>query len=101
LPTAAICTRYLHDALPIYVPPESVEVGRVPQRRTEAQDVARLTILHRVPIDQLRRLVRHHLFDELVVEPLDADLVELLRVAMGRSEEHTSELQSRENLVCR
>src|SRR3712207_7284457 len=37
------------------------------------------------------------------VAELDRDLFEVLRilVALGRSEEHTSELQSRQYLVCR
>src|SRR5690606_41476494 len=43
---------------------------------------------------------------DLPLAPLLGDLERLLRTAVGalggdRSEEHTSELQSRENLVCR
>src|SRR5690606_39564803 len=74
--TAAIYTLSLHDALPIY---GSRHPGRRRRRWQHGRDPQRgRGIRHRGPARAGR---------------LDA--------AQDRSEEHTSELQSRENLVCR
>src|SRR5690606_41983411 len=90
----------LHDALPISILVELRQrVGRAlherlvpPRLVVEARPVALADV----------GLVARHL------RPRDADAAELdAAVALavdqpeGRSEEHTSELQSRENLVCR
>src|SRR5690606_41892560 len=75
-----IYTLSLHDALPIY---DEVHV-RVELRR--APDVGAAPVLLRKTREQ---------------QPLvDADVAHA-ELARLRSEEHTSELQSRENLVCR
>src|SRR2546430_16723495 len=74
--TTEIYTLPLHDALPI-CPPRSLGVRR---RRIERQ----------------RGRVHHHAVDG--TRPLGRDLAQ--RDVM-RSEEHTSELQSQSNLVCR
>src|SRR3712207_8302735 len=78
--TTEIYTLSLHDALPICLVVVVVDVGQVAQlalaelgRRHEEAQVARLG-----------------------AEPLEATAQEL-----ARSEEHTSELQSRQYLVCR
>src|SRR5690606_41615488 len=79
----------LHDALPIWVlviglnttSPLRHKDGKV----TEAQMARVEQQLARAKEGQIRILVAHHPFD----------------VILTRSEEHTSELQSRENLVCR
>src|SRR5690606_41470154 len=79
-----IYTLSLHDALPICL----------------AEGRRHLVLHHPHPAagadDPLAFL---HLADPAELEADGG--VELQRVATGRSEEHTSELQSRENLVCR
>src|SRR5690606_41714764 len=88
-PASEFCTLSLHDALPIY--DEDVLALELGAHRVEL-------LLHRL----LALLLARH--DE---GPADvAVLVEALAVldaeaTRDRSEEHTSELQSRENLVCR
>src|SRR5690606_40109704 len=91
-----IYTLSLHDALPISEgvpgekgrrPPETLDEGRV---RRDTRDEDRRLRIRRQP--------------KRVLRPLEAELRELFaqrRVGPLRSEEHTSELQSRENLVCR
>src|SRR3712207_7632044 len=53
----------------------------------------------------LRRALRHHLTAELTRARTEVDdpvrLLHRLFVVLDRSEEHTSELQSRQYLVCR
>src|SRR3712207_7249725 len=75
--TTEIYTLSLHDALPIFDPERDQ-----PQHRGEAE--------HRVVVRQLRGA-------ELEGEPA----LRLERDVDTRSEEHTSELQSRQYLVCR
>src|SRR5690606_39292095 len=89
-PTTQVSTLSLHDALPIF------------RRAHHRVDVRPLVVVG-VP-----RVLRH-------LEELVGELEHVVRVAAlgrgvlpvpggdagGRSEEHTSELQSRENLVCR
>src|SRR5690606_41756823 len=75
-------TLSLHDALPIFPFRRRQHVG-VDGARGAAQPLAQ-----RGDVD-LAGVARHRQFDRRVE-----------RVG-GRSEEHTSELQSRENLVCR
>src|SRR3712207_8768517 len=84
--TTEIYTLSLHDALPIYVRPpardergDEAEAGRVVVRGGRRERQARLRV------DDPRRLpAAEGLADEAL-----------------RSEEHTSELQSRQYLVCR
>src|SRR5690606_41424536 len=76
----------LHDALPIY---PVAHVGAAPDPVAHGHD-RRARVPHREDAsgqDQRRVLG----VDELVA----------VRTSASRSEEHTSELQSRENLVCR
>src|SRR5690606_42027750 len=70
-------TLSLHDALPIYLPERSHELA-ILWEGDEPGDVRRLT------------------YGEL-----HAEVVRMANALKARSEEHTSELQSRENLVCR
>src|SRR5690606_41487981 len=74
--TTEIYTLSLHDALPIYVAP---------------------------PLEVVRLPVFQRALQGLVFRQVDVvrDLFAVIDRAHGRSEEHTSELQSRENLVCR
>src|SRR5690606_41179848 len=84
----------LHDALPISDALHLVLQGDEPRRIENGGHVLRAVaaITQQQPGLDLRRRVAdaeaHH-------EPVE------LRLGEGRSEEHTSELQSRENLVCR
>src|SRR5690606_41933084 len=77
--TTDIYTLSLHDALPISIAWNGRRLGYTQQRDSFAKTIAW------VPHQQIVS------FDYSVREV----------VLMGRSEEHTSELQSRENLVCR
>src|SRR5690606_41494824 len=90
-----IYTLSLHDALPIYqkyVEGVAHEVGR-----TELQGVADLAVLAETAALQVDVSVE---FPVALARP--RALVERVPVRrQARSEEHTSELQSRENLVCR
>src|SRR5690606_42140129 len=99
-PPPQLCTLSLHDALPIY-PGEGVEIV-VDQRLAGDGDhpaigldlVALLALAERPALElsaftHLQQLGRF------------AELHPVHRLEVGRSEEHTSELQSRENLVCR
>src|SRR5438874_5337000 len=72
-PTTEIYTLSLHDALPI-----SLSIGQLADQR-----------------DVVQRYASHH-----PVRPLPACMHQQEQVSL-RSEEHTSELQSRRDLVCR
>src|SRR5690606_41038604 len=78
---------FLHDALPISaaVAPVSRSIANTPEDVPLVMTMARFVKRKRI----------HLLIDAMAAVP-DA----YLWIA-GRSEEHTSELQSRENLVCR
>src|SRR5690606_42158639 len=98
-PTAS--TPSLHDALPIFVgAARSSEPEHVLSELTRGQ----VSLASFVPT-QIARLLR----EEKSAERLSlravlvggAPISETLRHRARRSEEHTSELQSRENLVCR
>src|SRR5690606_41707527 len=91
-PTTAIYTLSLHDALPIcHLPPALALTA-------QCRSVRRVALLIFARIRQLT-------LDGLTFDGRTLELAqyELLSVADSsqRSEEHTSELQSRENLVCR
>src|SRR5207302_11125751 len=82
-------TLSLHDALPICKEPlDRHLVGRIQYRRRQATS--------------RRRVPRHsHCGVPRRIDRLEGQRPEPSDVERGRSEEHTSELQSRENLVCR
>src|SRR5690625_6150536 len=80
----ALYTRSLHDALPIYQPPHLlVDLLRAEHEQVRA---GRLLAVGDAQDDTV--IGRHH----LAVQPV---------ALLDRSEEHTSELQSRGHLVCR
>src|SRR5690606_41749223 len=100
-PTAAFATLALHDALPI---------SRLVSPRHKSR-LGMITSIVMVSGFGLGPLVGG-LFGQWVPHPLITTylptlllcglaLVIFLRLELPRSEEHTSELQSRENLVCR
>src|SRR2546430_12517564 len=78
--TTEIYTLSLHDALPIYV---------------ESDDPVAVDDVAATITGTLRNMAAKYRLDlpKLIVEPG--------RSLIGRSEEHTSELQSQSNLVCR
>src|SRR5207247_8094963 len=100
IPPAQICTLSLHDALPLSGPADEDDLFAVrrPDRIRVAID-ARLEIFHRARRDVIDG-------DQTVIAAI-ADIRNLAPVwrpsgtAVDRSEEHTSELQSRVDLVCR
>src|SRR5690606_41916759 len=98
LPT--LYTLYLHDALPIYH-------GRTDRRRQAGRGLpghgySLLLLPKFLQADGgWRRIVwMSKGLKERVKEGIDADMMDKIATE-DRSEEHTSELQSRENLVCR
>src|SRR5690606_41844954 len=96
--TTSLYTLSLHDALPIsaMVGPIGDEIVSRPGQRDAAGLSERFESggdVYAVPVDAAVSLLQH-------VAEIDADAEQHATVG-GRSEEHTSELQSRENLVCR
>src|SRR5699024_11975198 len=93
--TLAICTLSLHDALPIYkvldVDGDIVMPGLI-----NTHTHASMTVFRSLADDVPDRLHRY-------IFPLENKMVsrDMVRVGANRSEEHTSELQSRFDLVCR
>src|SRR5690606_41565165 len=92
--TAAIYTLSLHDALPI-----SLKDARAQVRCALFKPKSQWLTFR--PVDGMQVLARGRvtLYEprgeyQLIIDHLEEELV-------FRSEEHTSELQSRENLVCR
>src|SRR5207302_8692714 len=88
-PPSSLSTLSLHDALPIFV----VLVKRI-DRHHHDLDVVHL---HELPdLGDAPRIV-----DRRAVRGVAVQSAEMRFGDFQRSEEHTSELQSRENLVCR
>src|SRR5690606_42050875 len=97
--TARAFTLPLHDALPISTHRGVPRRDRGPARTTAADESQR-------PADRYRRArARVRARDRVERARREARCADVRRAAeskgSGRSEEHTSELQSRENLVCR
>src|SRR5690606_41488518 len=96
-PCASLHPRTLHDALPIW---DQRGAARTLARNGPAS--ADSLSLERMVQDgvELAEYLREHLDkDKLIL--VGHSFGSILGVKMARSEEHTSELQSRENLVCR
>src|SRR5690606_41910612 len=89
-PTTELYTLSLHDALPISRVEREAAAGYL----CAARQVEQSELLGDLPVRPGRR--RPCLLATLAHHP-----VRLLAAGRNRSEEHTSELQSRENLVCR
>src|SRR5690606_40985679 len=93
--TTTIYTLSLHDALPIYTFEEIVQ---------QVRDLHRdelIVVLVRNKSDLPDKGLGSTLDDALRRELLGSCASDLVVISAKRSEEHTSELQSRENLVCR
>src|SRR5690606_40711530 len=90
-PTPEIHTLSLHDALPIYAKQLtwsliSNEIATKNEIKAEHEEV----------IEKTKQMVR----EQFAASGLGAQMEDSMDMFV-RSEEHTSELQSRENLVCR
>src|SRR5690606_40947010 len=98
--TSSIYTLSLHDALPILA--KTPPVPLTPETDYTAQAFEeRCKAAHRVDAGpRLERCVARRR-DSQPRSPACVPLGELHLYGSRRSEEHTSELQSRENLVCR
>src|SRR5690606_40748661 len=97
----ALCALSLHDALPIF---NYAETGFTPRSRDEelrcpggsAEILAEIT-----DVTERMHAAGAGLDGQAFTQARDAEAGRIEQEACGRSEEHTSELQSRENLVCR
>src|SRR5256885_11989972 len=85
----------LHDALPIFQVRMDVR-DVVPQSGLVEPEIVEVEEALRVPAE-----AEHGPRQEIEVFPIDAERVHWLKSHCDRSEEHTSELQSPCNLVCR
>src|SRR5207237_9081384 len=100
-PTTVISTLSLHDALPI-----SRERGRADDSldREARKDLREIAARYNpLAVDVLKRIVGWMF--RRIYDGVDVDAAGMKRLAQAsaraRSEEHTSELQSHLNLVCR
>src|SRR5690606_40000558 len=89
----------LHDALPICGVASRGAAGFNVSRGSRVKSVAMRDVDARLV--ERARAGEASAFEELVRRHLRAAYAVALGVVGERSEEHTSELQSRENLVCR
>src|SRR5690606_40704736 len=97
-PATLIYTLSLHDALPIYSLAEQENVRRIAKQDVEREREYGISKFAKDMLevsDNLERCIAAIKPEQVENNP---DLATFLE---GRSEEHTSELQSRENLVCR
>src|SRR5207302_3400322 len=95
------CTLSLHDALPIYVDAGVVSLEELADRAGDRPDKAARGVLDAGQARAGGRVGAQ--VDALPARdaaPIELEL-RLVQPSPARSEEHTSELQSRENLVCR
>src|SRR5690606_42075583 len=94
--TSETNTLSLHDALPILLPASAT---RRPRARNRCATSAVTVLFPLVPVTAITRAAgfsaNHSAVPEVTRVPL------CCACSSSRSEEHTSELQSRENLVCR
>src|SRR5690606_41074569 len=99
-PTTRTTALSLHDALPIYAPGV-----RLSELNTEAARLfgSKLAALHQVSDGMTHEGLQRSYYLENVFDNTMESLSVVVpdRRIIERSEEHTSELQSRENLVCR
>src|SRR5690606_41040534 len=98
-PTAPFYTLSLHDALPIWPGKLAARLAQELVAQNLPHPGARLGQLVQAAT---ARLTREQLHLDHLVQEQSATIRRLIAQPLElRSEEHTSELQSRENLVCR
>src|SRR5690606_41440216 len=90
-PCTELSTLSLHDALPISSVSDSASCVARTSRPADVISVE----------DRIDARAPSHLSSESIAAEIDSDSWKLARCTTERSEEHTSELQSREKLVCR
>src|SRR5690606_40363770 len=96
-PTTQTSTLSLHDALPISQRLSDMLRVEDSVARLGGDEFVLLLMLNNRDSDA----VFHRIIDS-IRRPINLGDVEVtVSASLGRSEEHTSELQSRENLVCR
>src|SRR5690606_41706480 len=95
-----IYTLSLHDALPILLV-SAANAYAYQERLDPAIDLYNAALQYSGPRDIDRPAVRESLFYAYLDRGRYEGALEQLNQIEKRSEEHTSELQSRENLVCR
>src|SRR5690606_41298567 len=99
--TTVYYTCYLHDALPIYYSLKVRLLERLAGYEHEKVELGDTCIAidrkFSRPIELVARVIAIG-YD--VFNPEDTAMVEMGQFLSVRSEEHTSELQSRENIVC-
>src|SRR5690606_41076503 len=93
--SSALYTLSLHDALPISESLSRIEVVRFAQRIRERYTPPDLDILLLLPCAARKPYSTSQSHQKFILT------LGKYRKFVHRSEEHTSELQSRENLVCR
>src|SRR5207302_9503729 len=95
-----LSTLLLHDALPISIRGISIEVprGRI-VTLLGANGACKTTVLNTISgiLDPQKGTIE---FLGMPIQRMEADKIVRLGLSHVRSEEHTSELQTRENLVC-
>src|SRR5690606_40513116 len=90
----------LHDALPIWSRGFVIQLVMLRSPGPTQTALEMVTLEELVPPDHLLRKIAR-VIDFSFIHPLTAPLYCADNGRPPRSEEHTSELQSRENLVCR
>src|SRR5690606_42009399 len=90
---------FLHDALPIFLSNGGSPLTgtTMPADSLESRPVVRPAWR----VGNVLRSTAHTKVLSRVVQSVAVHMVNITRKNLRRSEEHTSELQSRENLVCR
>src|SRR5690606_41806365 len=96
-PAPAIYTLSLHDALPIFITDVTTDMPRSRSIRIQSDRVCmRSRLAFTSPASWMAPPNRSSFSVSVVLPASGCEMI-----AKVRSEEHTSELQSRENLVCR
>src|SRR5690606_42071275 len=99
--TACVSTAPLHDALPIYMMSETTVTTQ--SMEVNAEEVAKQLLAINQAAESLHEILVKADQTRAAAEDMTNIAAELTKHSqrLERSEEHTSELQSRENLVCR
>src|SRR5690606_39748059 len=99
-PTTSIYTLSLHDALPILLTAGLSSTNRFIEYHEGVMACLPKGVLHQLPLLGVHPKHQSKGYGRALMLAVERLCRENPR-SCGRSEEHTSELQSRENLVCR